>query len=169
MLVLSISALIVLGDQLTKQWVRDLFDYVPGRQKQVIDGFLNLTYVGNTGAAWGMLQNNNGRLAVLSVIVLVLLTLFHSKIMRDTLAHRIALGLMTGGIVGNLIDRLRVEHVIDLIDFYWGPHHFPSFNVADSAICVGVAIYIVSEALHARTHPGADAHASTSGDAGPSG
>jgi signal peptidase II len=59
--------------------------------------------------------------------------------------------LMVGGIMGNLIDRVRVAHVVDFLDFHIGRHHFPSFNIADSAICVGVTIYIVSEWIHGRS------------------
>jgi signal peptidase II len=59
-------------------------------------------------------------------------------------------GLMLGGIVGNLVDRLRLGYVVDFLDFYWGRHHFPAFNVADSAICTGVGLYILSQFLFAR-------------------
>ncbi|MDA0321280.1 MAG: signal peptidase II [Verrucomicrobia bacterium] len=150
MQVLLIAAVITFLDQFTKQWIRDYFGDIHGRSEPLIAGFLNLNYVGNTGAAWGIMQNSNGRLAVLSVVVVLVLVVFRNRILRDSRMHRIAFGLMVGGILGNLIDRVRIGHVIDFLDFHVGIHHFPSFNVADSGICVGVTIYIVSEWLHGR-------------------
>ena len=57
---------------------------------------------------------------------------------------------MIGGIVGNLLDRLRLGYVVDFLDFHWGVHHFPAFNVADSCICIGVGIYMLTTLLAAR-------------------
>jgi signal peptidase II len=61
------------------------------------------------------------------------------------------MGLILGGIAGNLMDRLRWEYVVDFLDFYWGPHHFPTFNMADTAICTGVGLYILGQFLGQRS------------------
>ncbi len=142
MLALILGVAVALLDQITKQWVRSSF--YPGEARPVIDGFFNLVFVRNTGAAWGMLGGLNAWLAIVSVVMLVLLVVFRRQMLSDTLAHRVALGFMIGGIVGNLCDRVKLQYVVDFLDFHWGVHHFPSFNVADSAICVGVGLYVLS-------------------------
>jgi signal peptidase II len=142
MLALVLSFVVVLVDQIAKEAVRRrLF---PGAIVPLVSGWFNLTHVRNTGAAWGMLGGLNGWLALLSVIILVSIVLFRRSYLSDTLTHRVALGLMIGGIVGNLIDRLRLHHVVDFLDFHFRGHHFPAFNLADSAICVGVGLYLLS-------------------------
>lgn len=142
MLALCLSFLISVLDQAAKYAVTRQFR--PGESVPLLPGFFNLTYVRNTGAAWGMLGGLNSLLTAFSVAMLILIVLFRRRIISDVLSHRVALGLMMGGIVGNLMDRVRLHHVVDFLDFYRGPHHFPSFNVADSAICVGVGLYVVS-------------------------
>jgi signal peptidase II len=79
--------------------------------------------------------------------MLVVIVCFRRSFLNDVPGHRLALGLMVGGIVGNLIDRLRLQYVVDFLDFHWGVHHFPAFNVADSSICIGVGLYILSMLL----------------------
>ena len=80
---------------------------------------------------------------MLAVAMLIALVLFRRKIMPPGTLHRVALGLLCGGIVGNLFDRLRLDYVTDYLDFYIGTWHWPAFNIADSAICIGVGIYIL--------------------------
>ncbi len=151
MLVLILGLVVVLLDQWTKLWVRADFIY-GGDPHAVIPGFFNLVYVRNEGAAWGMLGGQMPILILLSAVVLVLLAVYHRKVLNPTLDHRIALGLMVGGICGNLIDRIRVGWVTDFLDFYIGPYHWPSFNVADSAICIAVGLYMLSSLWHPN-HP----------------
>ena len=150
MIPLLLSSLIAGLDQLTKAMI--IRGFFPGESVTVIPGLLNLTYVRNTGAAWGMLGGLNGWLAVLSIVMLALIVVFRRSILEDVFVHKAALGFMIGGIVGNLIDRIRLLHVVDFLDFHWGPHHFPSFNVADSSICVGVGLYLLSSVWLA-SHP----------------
>ncbi|MGE4488444.1 MAG: signal peptidase II, partial [Kiritimatiellales bacterium] len=104
MLVLILALVIVTVDQLTKLWVRASFVY-GGEPQAVIPGLFNLVYVRNEGAAWGMLGGQQILLVLLSVVVLILLAVYHRKVLNPTPDHRIALGLMVGGICGNLIDR----------------------------------------------------------------
>jgi len=144
MLVLSLSFSIALLDQVTKHFVRR--NLLTGHIT-VIPGIMDLRYVQNTGAAWGILEGLNNWLVVLSVIMLIVIVVFRRSLLTDALIHRIAMGLMIGGIVGNLIDRIRLACVVDFFDFYWGFHHFPAFNVADSAICVGVGLYVMSQIM----------------------
>lgn len=150
MLALILSLVVVILDQSTKQWIR--LNFYPGESHPVIAGLFNIVYVRNTGAAWGMLGGLNAWLAVVSVAMLVAIVVFRRQFLSDTLVHRVALGLMVGGIVGNLCDRVKWQHVVDFLDFHWQSHHFPSFNVADSAICVGVGLYVLSSFFSAN-HP----------------
>jgi len=138
--VLVIAAFIVCGDQISKILVERRFH--EGELVVVIDGFFNLVNWRNTGAAWGMLQGFNWVLAIVSVVTIVALYFFRQALHLDHKVGRVALGLIAGGIVGNLIDRVRVGAVIDFLDFHFRGYHWPAFNVADSAICTGVALYI---------------------------
>jgi len=138
---LLVAILVILLDQATKEWVRGAFslhESVP-----VIPGFFHLTYIRNTGAAWGMFSGQNLALAVLAFAMLVALVLFRRQFLPPGRPHRVALGLLCGGIVGNLFDRLRLDYVVDFLDFFHRNWHFPAFNVADSAICVAVGIYVL--------------------------
>lgn len=152
MLILSISMTIVLLDQVSKFLVRQNIPLYPAvDQNVIIPDFFNLTHIQNTGAAWGILSGLSSWLAVLSFIVLILLVLFHRHVESKSIVYKIAMGLMTGGIIGNLIDRLRVGYVTDFLDFrFWG-WHFPAFNVGDSAICIGVGLYLLWQFLEQKT------------------
>jgi len=143
MLILIVSFAVAVADQVTKQLVRSSF--VVGQRVSVLPGFFDLRYIRNTGAAWGILSGLNNWLILLSVLMLTFLILFRRSFLTDTLMHRCAAGLMIAGIVGNLVDRLRLGYVVDFLDFYLGTSHFPAFNVADTAICTGVGLYILSQ------------------------
>lgn len=152
MLILAISMTVVLLDQISKFLVRQNIPLGYGvDQEVIIPGFFSLTHIQNTGAAWGILSGLSGWLAVLSFVVLILLILFHRHIKSKNMVYKIAMGLMIGGITGNLIDRLRLGCVTDFLDFcFWG-WHFPAFNVGDSAICVGIGLYLLWQFLEQKT------------------
>lgn len=150
MLPLVVAVIIALSDQWTKAIVRATFAL--GESRPVIDGLFNLTYVRNTGAAWGILGGQNTSLTLLSLVMLLLMIMFRRSFLGDTWEHRLALGLMIGGIVGNLLDRVRLGWVTDFFDFYVKGWHWPAFNIADAAICTGVGIYILS-AFWVAQHP----------------
>ena len=138
-----IAVLVVALDQLTKQIVLRFLGYA--QEKVVIEGFFRFVHWGNTGAAWSLFRDNNGLLAGVALLALLVLFLSRHHFDSRTLLSQIAFGLIFGGIVGNLIDRLWVGHVIDFIYFYHqradgGEIGFPAFNVADSAICTGVGL-----------------------------
>jgi signal peptidase II len=142
----AIALLVLALDQLTKQLVLNYLGYA--QEKVVIEGFFKFVHWGNTGAAWSLFRGNNELLAIIALLALLVLFLTRHHFDSRTLPGQIALGLIFSGIVGNLIDRLRVGHVIDFIYFYvprsgGGEIGFPAFNVADSAICIGVGLVLL--------------------------
>ena len=142
MLPLWLGFAILALDQATKFWVRGAF--YPGESWIVAPAFFSLTYVRNTGAAWGILGGLNSWLAVLSIILLILLVVFRRTWLSDSLTHRVALGGLMGGILGNLADRARLGYVVDFLDFHCRSWHFPAFNVADATICISVGLYLLT-------------------------
>ena len=137
---------IVVLDQITKAIVRDripLHDSI-----EVIPGLLNLVHVRNTGAAFGMLNAAEFPFKSVIIALIALAGLAGVALYAASLAHhqrlaRIGLALIIGGAVGNLIDRFIDGSVVDFVDVYWREYHFWAFNVADSAITVGVAIMLL--------------------------
>ena len=149
MLPLILAIGVAFFDQWTKSLVRrhlDLFENIV-----LIDGFFDLRYIQNTGAAWGLFSDGHFWLAGLSFVVLIIMVIWQRYFFRDCTMDRIAFGLLAGGIIGNFIDRVRLQYVVDFLDFYWRGRHFPAFNVADSAICVGVGLLLISQYFVART------------------
>jgi len=139
----AIALLIVAFDQLTKQIVVRFLAY--GQDRVIVDGFFKFVHWGNTGAAWSLFRGNNYLLALVAILAVVILFFSRHHFDARTLLGQIAFGLICGGIVGNLIDRLWAGHVIDFIYFYviqrsGAELGFPAFNVADSAICMGVGL-----------------------------
>lgn len=140
-----IAGLVVIIDQVTKIIVLNqltLHQTVP-----IIPGFFNLTHVHNPGGAFGFLASNGSFLRPLvffgaAIIALVLILFFFYKIPESYRFLAAALAMIFGGAVGNLIDRFRMGVVIDFLDIYVGKYHWPAFNVADSAITVGVMIFM---------------------------
>lgn len=148
-----IAAVVVGLDQLSKWWILatfNLHDSLP-----VIPGFFDLTFVVNTGAAFGMLageQNIWRQLFFVSMtlVALVVLCFAFRQYRYEGRAYIIGIGLIGGGALGNLVDRLRFGHVVDFLDFSIKGHHWPAFNVADSAISVGVAFFLLAGFLEIR-------------------
>jgi signal peptidase II len=143
--IFHLAVAIVIFDQLTKLLVLKYLGFA--EEKIVIDGFFKFVHWGNTGAAWSMFSGNNGVLAIVAGVALVILFFTRHHFNIHTLGGQVSLGLIFGGIVGNLIDRLMPSrrHVIDFLYFYVERRDgqiagFPAFNVADSAICVGVGL-----------------------------
>jgi signal peptidase II len=137
-----IALFIVALDQLTKGLVLHLLGYT--QEKVIIPGFFKFVHWQNTGAAWSLFRGNNELLAIVALVALVVLFFSRHHFDSRTVLGQISFGLIFGGIVGNLIDRLWRGHVIDFLYFYIQPRGgeigFPAFNVADSAICTGVAL-----------------------------
>ena len=148
MTVLLLALIITVADQWTKQMVRGHFTL--GESITIIPGFFDLTYVRNTGAAWGILGGQNLLLTLLSFVMLLLLVIFRKSFIGSARSHQIAVGLLVGGILGNLLDRMKLGYVTDFLDFFMGSYHWPAFNIADAAICTGVGLYMLCTFLSAR-------------------
>ena len=138
-----IALLVVSLDQFTKAIVLRCLG--EGQEKIMVAGFFRFVCWFNTGAAWSFLRGQNGWLAVVAGVAVVVLFLSKHHFYSHTVLGQAAFGLIFGGIIGNLIDRIRFKHVIDFIRFYLdqrggGEIGFPAFNIADSAICTGVAL-----------------------------
>lgn len=116
--------------------------YGPPHHIPVIAGFFNLVHVGNTGAAWSLFTGRSTVLALLAITTLTAIFLWRHSLGLRVLTTQISFGLLCGGILGNLLDRLVYGHVIDFLDFHFGSYIYPTFNIADSAICVGVIAYL---------------------------
>ena len=146
---LAVSSTIILFDQLSKNWMLELI-FAPARQI-VLTPFLNLTPVWNSGISFGLFQDNPmvGRLMIPLLAVLVVLWLFFSLYELSRL-QRFAAGLIAGGAIGNVMDRIRFERVVDFLDFHVGTYHWPAFNLADSAIFMGVVFWIFAAIVTAQ-------------------
>ena len=136
-----LGTLVFALDQESKQLV--LKWLLLGQAVQIIPGFFSLNLVTNTGAAWGIMRGQGLWLTALAIAALLVLLFVRRHFTYVGLMPRIALGLLLGGIGGNLADRLMYGHVVDFLDFYVGKWHWPAFNVADSSICIGVGLYLI--------------------------
>jgi signal peptidase II len=143
----AVAGFIFALDQLTKFLIkRSLVS--DDDERVIIRGFFKLVHWNNTGAAWSMFMGKNALLAIIAIAALVILFLNRRHFEAHTLTGQIALGMIFGGIIGNLTDRLCFGHVTDFLYFYLqrrgGPDaYFPAFNIADSGICVGVALIFI--------------------------
>jgi signal peptidase II len=135
-----ITPLVIATDQMTKVWIRS---HLAVGESSPVTGWLHLTHVNNTGAAFGIFQGQSFPLTLVGMLGICVLLLYAFFLYRrlpflnNTLSE-VALGLILGGTIGNLIDRLRLGYVTDFIDF----HFWPAFNVADSAIVVGAIMFV---------------------------
>ena len=140
----GIALLVLALDQLTKAIVLQLLPSI-WDERTVLAGFFKVVHWQNTGAAWSSFTNKNGLLALIAVVALVILFFSRHHFNSHTILGQFAFGLVIGGIMGNLVDRLVRQHVVDFLRFYLQPRGgseigFPAFNVADSAICIGVTL-----------------------------
>lgn len=151
----AIAGLILVLDQITKILVQYSIpfesSYFAPDRVTIIEDFFYLVHIGNKGAAWGMFSEYSGVLTLLSFAVLLFIFYFRKQLELHRVTVQIAFGLLIGGILGNLIDRIRVGHVIDFIDIHLPftlPYilpfgRWPAFNIADSAIVVGMLFYLL--------------------------
>jgi signal peptidase II len=136
------ALIVVLLDQVSKQ-----FFWILGQNFDVIDGFLKVTLIRNTGAAFGMLQGGRIFLIISSVIASIFIIFLAQRIPEEERAKRVFLGMILGGALGNLIDRIYPGSVIDFINMGIGSHRWPFYNVADSAVTVGGILLIITYSL----------------------
>jgi signal peptidase II len=147
---IGLAVLVVIIDQITKLWIISNFAF--HEQQNVIPGLFDLVYVTNTGAAFGFLAGSKSWLRQVffvgvAVVALVVIVYAYGHLKKQGKLFVYSLGLIGGGAIGNLIDRLRFGSVVDFLDFYLGSHHWPAFNVADSAITVGVGLFMLGTLL----------------------
>ena len=142
MIVFAMGFLVFCLDQLSKQLVQK--NMIPGESISLIPGMFHLTYVQNTGAAFGILKEKTSFFVVITALVVMAIVFAIPHIQREHLFLRPALGLMLGGALGNFVDRARFGHVIDFIDF----RIWPVFNVADMAIVMAVGFLFWKLLVH---------------------
>lgn len=142
---ITIAASVLAADQATKAWIASALPVntygESGGAIRVVRGFFYIVHVGNTGAAWSVLSGRSVMLAALAAATLVGIFIGRKALGLHSARSQMCFGLMCGGIAGNLVDRLARGHVVDFLDFHFGHYIYPTFNVADSAICVGVFLY----------------------------
>ncbi|SFV12066.1 signal peptidase II [Pseudoduganella namucuonensis] len=143
---LGIASIIILLDQITKITINKTFRY---GEDMFITSFFNLTLAYNKGAAFSFLGNAGGWQRYFFTAIGVGAALFIVYLLKKHASQRLfcwAMALILGGAVGNVIDRMVYGHVVDFLDFHWrGIGHFPAFNVADTAICIGAGLFILDE------------------------
>lgn len=141
-----ISGFVIIFDQITKYIIKSsvqMYESIP-----VIKGFFNIVFVENPGGAFGLLANHSVAVRkfiflFLSSIIAIFVLWFYKKVCKEYYFLSCGIAMIFGGAVGNLIDRFRFEgKVVDFLDFYIKSYHWPAFNVADSAINIGMAILI---------------------------
>ncbi len=132
-------------DQLTKLLVIERIAYGTYNHPApipVIEGFFYLVHIGNTGAAWGMFQGFGFYLAGFALITITFIFLLRRMLSLHLIIMQVVFGVLIGGILGNQYDRMTIGHVVDFIDIHLPFYRWPAFNIADSAICIGVICYI---------------------------
>jgi signal peptidase II len=140
----ALAAISLALDQWTKSLARAHLAPLGHRGKMVIDGFFNLRYSENTGVAFGMFQKMPGILLTLvALAAFVLVVSYLRKTPDDQLRIHIALGLVGGGAIGNLLDRIMFGRVTDFIVWYYKSHEWPAFNIADAALVIGVGLMLL--------------------------
>ncbi|HDH00667.1 MAG TPA: signal peptidase II [Nitrospirae bacterium] len=145
-LIAMVSTLVMVLDYVTKRIV--LVKLAPYDRIEVLP-FLNIVYVENKGAAFGMFANlGNNFFIGISVIALVVILVYMSKIPKGL--ELFSISLIFGGAVGNLIDRILLGKVVDFIDFYVGTWHWPAFNVADSALTIGIILFMLAAIMQSK-------------------
>jgi len=148
-----VSAGVVLTDQVTKRLVTASMPL--HSSVEIVPNLFHLTLVTNRGALFGLLHDlpdpyRSSLFTLVPLLAIWLIVSFQARTtLQDTLAHA-GLALILGGAIGNLIDRVRLGHVIDFLDVFIGEHHWPAFNAADSSICVGVSLLILDLLIHGR-------------------
>lgn len=147
------AGLLLLADQITKAVVAarfELFESLP-----VIDGFFSITYVTNRGAAWNIFEGHTWLLLGFAAAVTIAAVWFIRSLAEGYAERYIAVFTLLSGVVGNSIDRIWRGAVVDFFAFTFGSYRYPVFNVADSAICVGVAVFVLSYSLRKNKKAGA--------------
>lgn len=142
---------VVCLDQLTKFWILQHLNGSGANFIQIIPRFFQLVVVWNHGVSFGMFNNSGANqwiLVIISLLVIMALLYWFTKTQQSNLLAAISIALIVGGAFGNIIDRLYHGAVLDFLLFYWRQYHYPAFNIADSAICVGAFLLFCSSFQH---------------------
>lgn len=158
-LFLGLAAAVVVIDQLTKAWL--VGQLAPGESMQVIGDLVRLTFVQNSGALFGLFRDSALIFGIVSLGVVAAIIWYHGSAGRSALLS-VALGLLLGGAIGNLLDRFRLGYVVDFVDVGIGTLRFYTFNAADAAISTALLLLILSAFLPA-SRPAAGAGAVSDG------
>ncbi len=142
--VFTLAAGILILDQSTKQMI---IQSMPLNTTRPVLPFFSLTHVRNTGAAFGIFPDGNLFFIVAGFLILAGLVFFHKRLVSHSAFGAVGVSCLWGGALGNLVDRIKQGSVTDFLDFYAGRWHWPAFNVADSAICVGVFLLFLDSLL----------------------
>jgi signal peptidase II len=143
-----LALFVILLDQFTKWLIVSKMNY--GDSITIINNFLYITSHRNQGAAWGILQGQMWLFYVITLIVIVAIIYYIQKAARAKVLLGVSLGLMLGGAIGNFIDRVVRKEVVDFIHTYIFSYNFPVFNIADSALCIGVILLMIQMLLDER-------------------
>lgn len=142
MFLFILAAIVLILDQVSKFIICRTM--LPGESSPVIENIFHLTHVQNKGAAFGLFPNQTLFFISITLLTILPILFFHQRLAKKGGSLSWALGLILGGALGNLIDRIRLKAVIDFLDFSLKGHHWPSFNIADSAITIGAVILLFS-------------------------
>ena len=142
------ALILIVLDQVSKLVVANTLEY--GKSVPVLGEFFQLTYVHNTGAAWSMLEGKMGFFYVISIAALIVLGVFYARTDSHEKYTKLGLVMMMAGTIGNFIDRLRLKYVVDFLDFLIFGYDFPVFNIADTVLCIGVALILLDVFLESR-------------------
>lgn len=145
-LLFGITTVVLVIDQITKYFIYSRFRL--GESIPVIPSLFSITYVRNTGAAFGLFYKapswfRDPFFIVVPLVALTVITVLLLSVPKEKRLPQVGLSLIFSGAIGNLIDRIRFGYVVDFLDCFWKEHHWPAFNVADSCIVVGVGIVLV--------------------------
>ncbi|MGA2955915.1 MAG: signal peptidase II [Thermodesulfobacteriota bacterium] len=145
-MMVTIGSAVLAFDQITKVWVERTMSLY--QSIEIVPNFVHITYLRNTGAAFGFLAGGRSPLRMVFFVLVSAVAIGCISYLLKTLRLQqktliVSLSLILGGAIGNLVDRLRMGEVIDFIDLHWYHIHWPAFNVADSAISVGVILLFI--------------------------
>jgi signal peptidase II len=147
-----IAGLTTLLDQFSKQWIKRYVEsHGMGMHSSLTSGnnLLDITYAVNTGAAFSIFPNQKYLFIVITLSALIGILFYYFKAKEDSKLFTVGLSLIFGGACGNLIDRVLYGYVIDFLDLHWKDvYHWPTFNIADSAICTGVGLLMLYLFMH---------------------
>jgi signal peptidase II len=151
---LGLSLLVIVLDQLSKLWISSHFVY---GETLTVSGVFDLVLAHNTGAAFSFLSDAGGMQRWLFSAIAIIASVWVAVLLRRHATQKLfalALSLILGGALGNLIDRIAYGYVVDFLSFHWDTHYFPAFNLADSAITLGATVLILDSLRPShRIHP----------------